>query len=429
MSKHRYRSEQIKQLDWNKLSQRLGDQPFVLAVDVAKEDFVAAIVTADRQVVKLLKWRHPEQTRELLTHLEQSFSADQYCAVMEPSGSYGDVLRWQLQQRGVEVRLISPKRVHDAAEVYDGVPSLHDAKAASLIGRLHWEGVSREWKTLNESRRASKAYLAQLTYDKQRQQKASNRLGALLSRHWPELEGIMDLQASSVLRLLERYGCPAAVCRDLDGAGELMKETGGHFLQPQKIEQVLDAARQSLGVPCIEPEREQIQTLATELLELHQLMRRHEQRLRELIQPDDTLRRAAAVVGTATAVALEASLGSPQDYPSSASYLKAAGLNLKERSSGKHVGQLKLTKRGPSVVRFYLYWAALRLIRDEPLVRAWMQSKAERDGGCKSKAIIAVMRKLLKALWCIGQGETFDVQKLFDSRRLTVNPPAHHQHA
>ncbi len=31
---------------------------------------------------------------------------------------------------GIALYRVSPKRVHDAAEVYDGVPSLHDAKAA-----------------------------------------------------------------------------------------------------------------------------------------------------------------------------------------------------------------------------------------------------------------------------------------------------------
>ncbi len=36
-------------------------------------------------------------------------------------------------------------------------------------------------------------------------------------------------------------------------------------------------------------------------------------------------------------------VGTPVDYPNPHSYLKALGLNLKERSSGKHKGQLKIT--------------------------------------------------------------------------------------
>ncbi|MBI4706198.1 MAG: hypothetical protein HY744_34310, partial [Deltaproteobacteria bacterium] len=45
-----------------------------------------------------------------------------------------------------ELYVVSPKRVHDAAEVFDGVPSRHDPKAAVLLVRLHLQGVSRRWQ-------------------------------------------------------------------------------------------------------------------------------------------------------------------------------------------------------------------------------------------------------------------------------------------
>jgi len=65
--------------------------------------------------------------------------------VMEPRGTYGDALRRLFEGHGMAVYRISPKRVHDSAEVFDGGPSLHDAKAAYQIGRLHLEGASRHW--------------------------------------------------------------------------------------------------------------------------------------------------------------------------------------------------------------------------------------------------------------------------------------------
>jgi hypothetical protein len=43
-------------------------------------------------------------------------------AVMEPSGTYGDVLRYQLLEAGIPVFRVSGKRTHDAREVYDGGP-------------------------------------------------------------------------------------------------------------------------------------------------------------------------------------------------------------------------------------------------------------------------------------------------------------------
>lgn len=91
---------------------------------------------------------------------------------------------------------------------------------------------------------------------------------------------------------------------------------------------------------------------------------------------------------------LVAAVGPPQSYPTASSYLKALGLNLKERSSGKHKGQLRITKRGPSLARFYLYFATLSLITHEPVVKQWCGLKTSRPGAVKNKIVIALMRKL-----------------------------------
>jgi transposase len=103
-----------------------------------------------------------------------------------------------------------------------------------------------------------------------------------------------------------------------------------------------------------------------------------------------------------------------------AAYLKSAGLNLKERSSGSYPGQLKITKRGPSVARRYLYLAALRwIVRDAP-VQDWYRRKAERDGGLKGKAVMARSAKLTRALWHVAHGERFEPAKLFHREPLAM---------
>ncbi len=48
---------------------------------------------------------------------------------------------------------VKPKRTHDAAEVYDGVPSLHDVKSAATIGKLHLDGASELWTVRSEHER------------------------------------------------------------------------------------------------------------------------------------------------------------------------------------------------------------------------------------------------------------------------------------
>jgi len=54
------------------------------------------------------------------------------------------------------------------------------------------------------------------------------------------------------------------------------------------------------------------------------------------------------------------------------------------------------------------------------VIAAWYEKKVKRDGGLKSKAITAVMRKLVLSLWHVARGEVFDSRKLFDTRALGI---------
>jgi hypothetical protein len=81
-------------------------------------------------------------------------------------------------------------------------------------------------------------------------------------------------------------------------------------------------------------------------------------------------------------------------------------------------GKLGITKRGPGQVRQLLYLAALRLVKSDPTARAWYHARKAYRAGVRVKALVAVTRKLARALWHVARGAAFDVSKLFDKRRL-----------
>src|SRR5206468_2900347 len=85
-------------------------------------------------------------------------------------------------------------------------------------------------------------------------------------------------------------------------------------------------------------------------------------------------------VGLTAACVLWVSVGDPRDNGSAAAYRKAMGLNLVEQSSGKFKGQLHLSKRGQRLARKWMYFSALRWMRD-PAVRPRVLAKKARDGG------------------------------------------------
>jgi transposase len=429
MSKRRYCSTKVKFLDWGQLKRSTEGQKIIFAIDVAKTEFFGALMNEAKEVIVTMKWQHPSETGQVIQHLCHDLSCSQLHMVMEPSGTYGDPLLYRFEQAGIDVYRVSPKKTYDAKEIYDGVPSLHDAKSAYVLGRLHLEGNSGRWQPLSNQRRQLNALIGLLETYRSSYQRNLNRLEARLARHWPEVLGLLKLDSVTLEALLIEYGSPSKLAGDPDGAMNLMTRVGRSGLRATKKHKVLDASH-TLGVPCIEAEREALRALAIELRRLRLLVNQSQRSIHPASGEEPGIASMSRVVGKLTAAVLFAKLGDPADYASATGYVKAMGLNLKEKSSGKFKGRLKITKRGASIARMYLYYGAMRWVKSDPVVRAWYEEKVRRDGGkIKMKALIAIMRKLAKALWHVGQGKPFDSSRLFDRRVLGLAKPIETQKA
>lgn len=424
MKKRLYRSIPVKKMNLDTLLEEAGDACIVVGVDIAKEDMFA---TFDRegQPLVTVQWKHPESTAVFVEVLIMLKARGLVEVVMEPSGTYGDSLRALLGRASIPVFRVNPKRTHDAAEVYDGVPSLHDAKSALILCKLHHDGVSELWLERSDHERRLAAMLRLLEVHDKEVHRNCNRLEGLLARHWPELTKHLELRTATLLELLSAYGGPRAVADDEQQARELMRRIGGQMLAAKKIEAVLTSAQQSLGVAQLDEECELIARIAQEARRAQKLAKKLRSRIEQLSSSEGATQEMAPVIGKTTAAVLVAALGDPQNYDSATAYLKSTGLNLKEKSSGKTKGGLHITKRGPGLVRLYLYLAALRLIQRDRVIRAWYAKKVKRQGGlAKSKAVVAIMRKLVLALWSVARGEPFDTRRLFDTSRLTLTAAA-----
>lgn len=127
----------------------------MIAVDIAKERQDALLGKQEQTERVLLHWNLVEETATRIGELKRV--GVPITRVMESSGSDGDALRYQGRQAGCAVYQASAKRVHDAKEICDGVPSLHDPKAACLIARMHQEGLTKPWAELDERARTRHA--------------------------------------------------------------------------------------------------------------------------------------------------------------------------------------------------------------------------------------------------------------------------------
>jgi transposase len=411
-----YRAVDVNHLELASWLPQRSEAVVHAGLDVGKEFIWCTLRWGVNDFDRPWRVRNPFEVARLAELLSAVGHGRRLLVALEPTGTYGDALRQALQQAGLEVHRVSPKSAADYAEVFDGVPSQHDGKDAAVVAELAAQGKSWAWP-LRTATEVEQELAYQVEWmDGQRRQMMlwCGRVEALLSRHWPEATRLLPLASGTLLRCLATYGGPRGLAAAAD-ALERVRRWGGPYLSAAKAQALLDSARQTAGVTMGRWDEERLRRYARQIRQCQGETRAARRRLAALTREHGAIRAMGAVVGVATACVLWVELGDPGAYHCGPAYRKAMGLNLAERSSGQWQGKLKISKRGSSSVRRWLYLAALRWLRTEP-VRSWyLRQKAQRRGAGKA-AVIGVMRKLALVLYRVGgRGEKFERQRLYRS--------------
>jgi transposase len=425
MKKRAYRSTSVKDVKVSEVLKELPDGPVWIGLDIAKAEVFAVLRDSHDQARRPWKVNQPSEIRNLTELLSQLARTHEVKVAMESTGTYGDALRQALEDAKLPVYRVSAKATHDYAEIMDGVPSQHDGKDATIVAELAATGRASLWPCQALPADEDELHEDVQWLDAQQAilQVWLGRLEALLARHWPEVTELLALDSVTLLRTLTEHGGPQALAQDPQAQQKLTK-WGGRLLLPEKIGAVLESARTTVGVRMTAATQKSMQRCAEAAHQARTAVRRTKASLTRRAKKHAILSRMAKAVGHATACVLWAALGNPQDYHCGAAYRKAMGLNLKERSSGQHVGQLKITKRGSSITRRWLFFAALRILQKQP-VWSWYLKKKLKDRNRGGKAVVAVMRKLALAVYAVAKHDVpFDVTRLFPGHRLPKPPGA-----
>ena len=396
----------------------------IIALDVAKQKFVVALATMAGEVVKLFRFDHPTETMDfvrVVKALRAGVDQGKVMAAMEPTGTYGDAVRLQLMRAGVPVRMVSPKRTHDSQELFDGVRSLHDPKSAVLVAKLCAMGLSTPWSAPPATRVRLRALVDLRQHEQQHAERSFGRLEGVLARHWPEFGQWMDVREQrSALRLLAVYPSPVHVAQAPEDVAALLRKASRSRLSKEAIEGVIAGAVATMGVPMVAEEEQFVRSLAMQLVTTDQRTEELDVQMREVAKDDEVFARLSTWMGSYTAAVFITRVD-PRQYTSARQMEKACGINLREKSSGERAGRITITKRGPGLVRQVLYLFALRMLKESAPVRAWYKKRRGYTEESKQRAVVAVMRKLVRALFHVARGDAFDASKLFDLRRLDLD--------
>lgn len=360
----------------------------------------------------------------------KGWSSRQLEVVLEPSGSYPDGWVEMLRDsEAIEVSKMKGKKTRDSKENYDNVPSMHDAKAADVIARLHLSGASSEWWERTSRQRQLKAAAKRVDRLKGERRRDRNRLEGELGAYWPELTQELSLTSKTLLEVVAEFGTPHQLVEEPERAREVIERASRGQVGPERQQAILEAAADSVGKKPVDEEIDYMQEVAGRLLELRDAIREAEKRLDELQDNYKPAERIRQFAGSMVGGVLVAEVGDPRDFPAAAAYQKAAGLNLVEDTTGaegQHTDQddaprVRISKRGSSRARKYLYMAAQRWVQHCDVAGAWYQRKVEQHAGSDSPetvALVATMRKLIKLLYHLGRGAEYQPGELFDVSRL-----------
>lgn len=420
MTAGKYNSIHVDSVDQKEISSQLQGDTLIMGLDVAKKKEYAALGDETGRRFGVVRWNHPRESTKF-ARLVDELKYSRVQMVVEPTGTYVDPLRYLAYDRGWEVWRMGSKRVSDAKEIADGVPSMHDPKAAHLLLWLHNQGLANLWPSEKKSRRRVKTLTQQLARLQGEWQRHLGYLEAQMARYWPEIIQAWELKRATLLGILKNFGGPRKLAKNETEVRDYMRKKGGPQLSEERIEEVMEAAKSSLGVVTLRSERESLKSLAGRADRLRQDVLACKRRMEDLIQQEEILR-LADEVGTPTSALFWTKIGPFQSYDSADGLIKAFGLNLKEDSSGTYNSPLHVTKRGPGQARSALYLATWRKINADPYFQAWHRSKVARDGGeetaNKNVSVIALMRKYLKGLWHLARGRKFNSTLLFDVSKL-----------
>jgi transposase len=115
-------------------------------------------------------------------------------------------------------------------------------------------------------------------------------------------------------------------------------------------------------------------------------------------------------LGAQSGATLRAELGDPRRFPNARAVAAYAGLVPTVAQSADTAHHGRITKQGNRELRWILSQWAVRLMKDDPLVRAWAARLRRRVH--RNKARMALARRLLVGVWItLTRGEAFDLRR------------------
>jgi transposase len=398
----------MKKADTGKV-RGVREDTLIVTIDIGLEMNRGYCTTTDGRDIKPFRF---DNTREGLDTLwsmivvnKNRFRCDEVIVGYESTGPYGEPIGHYLAKKPVTVVQVNPMHTKRVKEINDNSPLKTDDKDPRVLADIILLGHSLS-VVIPEG---DAAYLRRLNNSRERhvgeRTALLNQLQQLVFLLFPEFRRVIkDIQVKTALYILNKYLTPDIICglKKEEFGEEIRKKSRGKFRESH-AEMLINLAKDSVGI------REGAAGLS---MDIRHVLIQLELVNRLILEIEDEMGIALGRIpysskllsikglGTVTVAGLIGEVGDFKKFRTQSEIMKLAGLDLYEISSGKMKGQRKISKRGRSLLRKILYYAAIQTIRKNGILHDYYTRLTDR--GMKSMmALVAVSRKLLRIIHAI----------------------------
>ena len=412
----------------NEKIMQVKNSTLVVGVDIAKNKHAARAfnfrgIEYDKAIFfendeagfkKLLHWIKKVSEKENKTNV---------IVGMEPTGHYWLPLEEYLRRKTDFLRVVvNPAHVKKSKSLDDNSPTKTDRKDAKVIAKLVIDGrysvphmPEKEYADL----RVAMTHRERLVKDIVN---LSNKIQQLIDKYFPEYSTVFkkwDGKASAAV-LKELFLPELILEKTEEEIVEIFRKGANRAVGIKRARKLKKAALSSIG---IKEGGEFARLELNNLIEQYELLTKQkellEEKVEKLLENMEEAKYMESVkgVGLITVAGFIAEVGDIKDYNHPKQIQKLAGLNLKEHSSGKHLGQTRITKRGRPKLRALLYRVMLPILaNNQEFKQLHEYYTTRRDNPLKPKqSMIALACKLIRIFFALGQKHVmYDGEKLMN---------------
>jgi transposase len=408
------------------------DNTLIVAIDVGMEMNHGYCTTPDGRDIKPFKF---DNTREGMDKLwgmvmtsNNRFQCKEIIVGYESTGPYGEPLVHYLMKKQVMLVQVNPMHTKRVKEISDNSPLKTDDKDPRVIADIIKLG-----RTLSiVVPEGDAAYLRRLNNSRERHVKERtalvNQLQQLVFLLFPEFKKVLkNIKCRTPLYLLNKYPTPEAISvLGKDALGEeIRKKSRGKFRE-QHADMLINLAKNTVGIrEGVAGISMDIRHILVQLEMLKSLITEIENEMEIALGriPYSSKLLSIKGLGIVSVAGIIGEIGDFNKFQTQGEIMKLAGLDLYEISSGKMKGRRRISKRGRSLLRKILYYAAIQTIRKNGILHDYYTRLTDR-GMKRIMAIVAVSRKLLGIIYAIVRDDSEYIINFGSIKRQVIKKAA-----